>query len=459
MEKNKYDAIIIGSGQAGNPLMFDLSKRGKKVALVEMNKVGGSCINFGCTPTKTLIASSNLYHRVQTSHELGISVGKVELDFKNVMKRKNEIVNAFKGTIENAINRHENITLYRGKASFIDKSSLKITHDNGQEQIIQGEKIYIDVGSKPTIVPIDGLKEVKYLDSTSIMELTELPKHLVIIGTSYIALEFGQMFKRFGSKVTMIGRGDYILKKEDKDVSDRIQEILEEDGIKFMLNSSTEKVENNYGKVKVFIKSEQKKETIECSHLMLAVGRDPLTKDLGLESAGVEIDDRGYIKVDEKLKTTADNIYALGDVKGGPAFTHIAHDDYRIIIDHEFGEGKRSTKDRLVPFTLYTEPQLGRVGLTETQAIENGYDVKIGKLEMRQQGRAVEENYTKGFMKAVINKEDDKILGVSILGYQGGEIMAIVEVAMMAGMTYDKLRDAVFSHPSLSEILNYLFDI
>ena len=459
MEKNKYDAIIIGSGQAGNPLMFDLSKRGKKVALVEMNKVGGSCINFGCTPTKTLIASSNLYHRVQTSHELGISVGKVELDFKNVMKRKNEIVNAFKGTIENAINRHENITLYRGKASFIDKSSLKITHDNGQEQIIQGEKIYIDAGSKPTIVPIDGLKEVKYLDSTSIMELTELPKHLVIIGTSYIALEFGQMFKRFGSKVTMIGRGDYILKKEDKDVSDRIQEILEEDGIKFMLNSSTEKVENNYGKVKVFIKSEQKKETIECSHLMLAVGRDPLTKDLGLESAGVEIDDRGYIKVDEKLKTTADNIYALGDVKGGPAFTHIAHDDYRIIIDHEFGEGKRSTKDRLVPFTLYTEPQLGRVGLTETQAIENGYDVKIGKLEMRQQGRAVEENYTKGFMKAVINKEDDKILGVSILGYQGGEIMAIVEVAMMAGMTYDKLRDAVFSHPSLSEILNYLFDI
>ena len=459
MEKNKYDAIIIGSGQAGNPLMFDLSKRGKKVALVEMNKVGGSCINFGCTPTKTLIASSNLYHRVQTSHELGISVGKVELDFKNVMKRKNEIVNAFKGTIENAINRHENITLYRGKASFIDKSSLKITHDNGQEQIIQGEKIYIDVGSKPTIVPIDGLKEVKYLDSTSIMELTELPKHLVIIGTSYIALEFGQMFKRFGSKVTMIGRGDYILKKEDKDVSDRIQEILEEDGIKFMLNSSTEKVENNYGKVKVFIKSEQKKETIECSHLMLAVGRDPLTKDLGLESAGVEIDDRGYIKVDEKLKTTADNIYALGDVKGGPAFTHIAHDDYSIIIDHEFGEGKRSTKDRLVPFTLYTEPQLGRVGLTETQAIENGYDVKIGKLEMRQQGRAVEENYTKGFMKAVINKEDDKILGVSILGYQGGEIMAIVEVAMMAGMTYDKLRDAVFSHPSLSEILNYLFDI
>lgn len=459
MGNYKYDAIIIGSGQAGNPLMFDLSKRGKKVAMVEMNKVGGSCINFGCTPTKTLIASSNLYHRVETSHELGVNVENVELDFKAVMERKNKIVDAFKGTIEKAIDRHENIDLYEGKATFKDKNNLKITLNNGGEQTIYGEKIYIDVGSNPKVIPLDGLDKVKYLDSTSIMELNQLPEHLVIIGTSYIALEFGQMFKRFGSNVTMVGRGDTILKKEDKDVSDRVQEILEEDGVKFLLNTSTEKVDKNNGVIELYIKSDDKEETIRCSHLMLAVGRDPLTKDLGLESAGVEVDDKGYIKVDEKLQTTTDNIFALGDVKGGPAFTHIAHDDYRIVIDHEFGEGKRSTEDRLVPFTLYTEPQLGRVGLTEEAAIEKGYEVKIGKLEMRQQGRPVEENYTKGFMKAVINKKDNKILGVSILGYQGGEIMAVVEVAMMAGLTYDKLRDAIFSHPSLSEILNYLFDI
>lgn len=458
-EKKKYDAIIIGSAQSGNPLMFDLAKRGQKIAMIEKNEVGGSCINFGCTPTKTLIASSNLHHRVQKSEELGVIAENVKLDFKKVMDRKNHIIDRFRSSIEKGIEKSENIDLYRGVASFIDKNTINVKLNSGGEEKLKAEKIYINSGSKPNIIPLEGLEDVDYYTSTSIMELKELPEHLVIIGTGYIALEFGQMFKRFGSRVTMIGRGDYIIKDEDEDVSSRVQEILEEDGIEFLLNTHTKRVVKNGNKVDIYIEREGKEEKINCSHLMLAVGRNPATKELKLENAAVELDDKGNIKVNDRLQTTTEGIYALGDVKGGPQFTHIAYDDYRIVVDDVFGEKKRNINDRLVPFTLFIEPQLGRVGLTERQAKEKGYEIKIGKIEMSTVGRAIEENYTKGFMKAVINKKDDKILGVAILGYQGGEIMAIIEVAMMGEMNYQKLRDGIFTHPSLSEALNNLFDI
>lgn len=455
----KYDAIVIGSGQSGNPLTFDLNKRGLKVAMIEKNKLGGSCINFGCTPTKTLIASSNLHHRVKSSEELGVIAENVKLDFKKVMKRKNDIVRAFRGTVEKSIEGGENIDLYKGSANFIDKNTLSIDLNDGGNEKIYADKIYINSGSKPNIIPLDGLEKIQYLDSTSIMELEELPEHLVIIGTGYIALEFGQMFKRFGSQVTMIGRSGRILKNEDEDISDRIQEILEEDGIKFLLNTDSKKAEKSKDGIDLYIEEDKREEKLSCSHLMLATGRVPVTDSLNLENAGIELDDSGNIKVNDRLKTTADNIYALGDVKGGPQFTHIAYDDYRIVIDDVFGESKRNINDRLVPYTVYIEPQLGRVGLTEREAREKGYDIKVGKIEMSKQGRAIEENYTKGFMKTIVNKEDNKILGASILGYQGGEIMAIIEVAMMGGLTHDKLRDGIFTHPSLSETLNNLFDI
>ncbi len=458
-EIKKFDAIVIGSGQAGNPLMFDLADRGQKVAMIEKNELGGSCINSGCTPTKTLIASSTSYHRVQRSEELGVITENVELDFKKVMDRKNDIVKLFRSSIEKGIDSWENIELYEGLASFIDKNTVKISLNNGKEVKIQGDRVYINSGSKPNIIPIDGLKNVAYYDSTSIMELDELPEHLVIIGTGYIALEFGQMFKRFGSKVTMIGRGDYIIKHEDRDISTRIQEILEDEGIEILLNTDTKRVEKNGNKTNIYIESDGEEEKIECSHLMLATGRIAVTEGLKLENTQVKLDDNGNIKVDDKLKTDEDNIYALGDVKGGPQFTHIAHDDYRIVVDNIFETGKRSVKDRLVPFKLFIAPQLGRVGITEAQAKEDGYDVKIGKLEMRKLGRAIEKNLTEGFMKVVINKENHKILGAAILGYQGGEIMAIIQVAMMADMKYEEIRDAIFTHPSLSEALNNLFDI
>ncbi len=455
----KYHAIVIGSGQAGNPLAFDLSDRGQKVALIEKDQLGGACINFGCTPTKTLIASSNIHHRVKTSEALGVSSDNVRLDFKKIMTRKNNIVTAFRGTIERKIIVNKNIDLYRGTGSFIDKNTIKISSKETGEEKIYADKIYINVGSKPNIIPLDGLKEIDYHDSTSIMELDSLPEHLVIVGTGYIALEFGQMFRRFGSQVTMIGRSDSVLKKEDRDVSDRIQDILEKDGINFLLNTDTKRVEKDGHLINVYVDKDGKEEKISASHFMLAVGRVPATEELNLKNAGVELDDKGYIKVSDRLKTTSDNIYALGDVKGGPQFTHIARDDYRVVMDDVFGQGDRTIKDRLIPYTLYIEPQLGRVGLTEEEARNKGYNIVVSKIEMATQGRPIEENYTDGFMKAVINKDNDRILGVSILGYQGGEIMAIVEVAMMADMPYQRLRDGIFTHPSLSEILNDLFDI
>ncbi len=455
----KYDAIIIGSGQAGNPLVFDLAGRGQKVAIIEKNKLGGSCLNFGCTPTKTLIASANLYHRVHNSEELGVNVSNVELDFQKVISRKNEVVKSFREGLEKSIEDNENIDLYRGVGSFKDKNTVKIKLNDGGDIEISADKIFINTGSKPSRIPLKGLEHINHLNSTTIMELDELPERLVIIGTSYIALEFGQMFRRFGSQVTMIGRGDHIIKREDPDVSKRIQKILANEGIEFLLNTDTKTVEMNDNKIELLIEKNNQEEKIECSHLMLAVGRTFNTEELDLENAGVDTDDKGSIKVDERLKTTAENIYALGDVKGGPAFTHISYDDFRIVIDNLFGEGKRTLNDRLVPYTLFTQPQLGRVGITETEAKEKGYDVKIGKLEMKNVGKAIEDNYTEGFMKAVVNENDNKILGVAILGYQGGEIMAMVEVAMMAGLTYDKLRDGIFTHPSLSESLNNLFNI
>lgn len=458
-EAKKYDAIIIGSGQAGNPLMTELAERGQTVAMIEKNELGGSCINVGCTPTKTLIASSNLHHRVQNSEELGVFTKNVELDFKKVMKRKNDIVKAFRSPIEKGIEQNENIDLYKGKASFIDNHTILVQLNDGGEKRLKAEKIFINSGSKPNILPLKGLENVPYYDSTSIMELDELPEHLIILGTGYIALEFGQMFRRFGSKVTLIGRGDTIIKHEDLDISNRVQKILEEDGIEFLLNTETTGVESSEQKVILHYEKDNKKSKIECTHFMLATGRVPVTKELKLENTDVKVDDHGNIQVDDKLKTSADNIYALGDVKGGPQFTHIAYDDYRIVVDDLFGKGERNINDRMIPFTLYTEPQLGRVGLTEAQAKEKGFDIEIGKLEMKHLGRAIEEGITKGFMKAVINKENHEILGVAILGYQGGEILAMIQIAMMAGMKYEQLRDGIFTHPSLSEALNNLFDI
>ena len=458
-DTKNYDAIIIGSGQSGNPLMDYLTEKGQSVAMIERDKLGGSCVNYGCKPTKILIASSNLNHRISESEELGIVTENSHLDFQEVIKRKNDMVEASRKNVEKNTLSNEKVDLYRGIGSFVDKNTVSIKMNDGTQEKITGEKIFINTGARPNIIPLDGLDKIDYYDSTSIMELSELPEHLVIVGTGYIALEFGQMFSRFGSKVTMIGRDDKMLEREDDDVSTRLQKILEDEGIDILLSTDTNKVEKNKDKVDVHIEKNGKKEILTCSHFMLAVGRNPNSDDLNLENASVEADDKGIIKVDKKLKTTTDNIYAIGDIKGGAQFTHISYDDYRVIINNMFDDGTRNIDDRYEPYTLFTQPQLGKIGLSEEEAKEQGYDIEVSKIEMSKQGRLKGDNHTEGFIKAIVNKKDNKILGAAALSYQGGEIMAMIQIAMMGNLTYDKLRDGIFTHPSLSEMLNNLFDI
>ena len=383
----------------------------------------------------------------------------MQVIFQEVIKRKNDMVEASRKNVEKNTLSNEKVDLYRGIGSFVDKNTVSIKMNDGTQEKITGEKIFINTGARPNIIPLDGLDKIDYYDSTSIMELSELPEHLVIVGTGYIALEFGQMFSRFGSKVTMIGRDDKMLEREDDDVSTRLQKILEDEGIDILLSTDTNKVEKNKDKVDVHIEKNGKKEILTCSHFMLAVGRNPNSDDLNLENASVEADDKGIIKVDKKLKTTTDNIYAIGDIIGGAQFTHISYDDYRVIINNMFDDGTRNIDDRYEPYTLFTQPQLGKIGLSEEEAKEQGYDIEVSKIEMSKQGRLKGDNHTEGFIKAIVNKKDNKILGAAALSYQGGEIMAMIQIAMMGNLTYDKLRDGIFTHPSLSEMLNNLFDI
>ncbi len=465
-ENKKYDAIVIGSGQAGNPIAFEYASKKLKVALIENNKIGGSCINYGCTPSKALIASSDLYSDMKKSEELGIKAENIEVDFQKIMKRKNKIVEGSRSSIEKSVENNEYIDLYRGTASFIDDKNINIDLFEGSDIQISADKIFINTGSAPNILDLEGLSEVEYYDSTSIMELGELPQHLVIIGTGYIALELGQMYAKLGSKVTMIGRGDKIVDKEDNDISDEIKKILEKDGIVFKLNKSSKSVSEVNGKIEVSIegnksddelKNNISKEKITGSHLLIATGRNPNSKSLKLENTSIETDDKGYIKTNKYLETDAENIFALGDVKGGPKFTHVSYDDYRVVMEYLFGEKKRHIDDRILSYTLYVQPQLGRIGLNEKQATDKNIEYKVLKIDMKNQSRAKAESKTDGFMKALIDKKTNKILGASILGYQGGEVMAMIQIAMIADQKCDILKNGMFSHPSISESLNNLF--
>lgn len=467
MENNKhYDAIVIGSGQAGKPIAFEYASKKMKVALIENNKLGGSCINYGCTPSKALIASSSLYSDMKNSNELGIKADNVSIDFQKIIQRKNKIVEAFRSSIEKSVEEDEFIDLYRGTAGFIDDKNIKIDMSEGRTVEISGDRIFINTGSSPNIIDLEGLSEVKYYDSSSIMDLEELPQHLMIIGTGYIALELGQMYSKLGSKVTMIGRGDKIIDKEDDDISEEVKKILEKDGIVFELNSSPVSVGSAGDKIVLKLESSESEDSkldqrstkeIIGSNLLIATGTIPNTSSLRLNNTNIKTDDRGYIKTDKYLRTDAENIFALGDVKGGPEFTHVSYDDYRIVMDYIFGSKKRNIEDRILSYTLFTQPQLGRIGMNEKQAMDKGIVYEVVKVNMRNQARAIEESKTDGFMKAIIEKKNKKILGASILGYQGGEIMSMIQIAMIGNLKCFDLKNMMFSHPSLSESLNNLF--
>lgn len=452
-----FDTIIIGAGQAGAPLSQALAKSGECIALIEEQFVGGTCINFGCTPTKTMVASAEVAYLAQRSQDYGVIVQDVSVEMKQVKARKNAIVKSFRESSRKRI-IDSGVELIKGTATFIDKKIVKIVTVDSQSRTITADKVVINAGGRPRIPNIEGLSEVSYLNSTSIMELESVPEHLIILGGGYIAIEFGQMFRRFGSEVTIIQHSDQLLGREDADVAEMIQSILEEDGIKVTLNTHTTAVEKDGDKgVRLIADTPQGQITLNGSHLLVAAGRVPNSDRLDLDKTFVETDQRGFIKVNGRLETNIPGIYATGDIKGGPAFTHIAYDDFRILKANLLEDANFSMENRLVPYVLFSDPQLGRIGLSEKEAQDRKINYQVAKIPMNYIARALEVDRPRGFIKALVDPDSQMILGAAVLGFEGGEIMAMLEIAMMGELPYPKLRDGIFAHPTLAEGLNTLF--
>ena len=453
-----YDAIVIGAGQAGVPLAKKLAQAGKKTALIEKRYVGGTCVNDGCTPTKTMLASAKAAYMASQSKLLGVNIKSFKVDIKQVKKRKDDIVKLFRNGSQDGLEQTKGLELIFGEATFTGEKTISVKLNGGGKSEMKADLVFLNTGCKAIIPDIDGLHGIDYLTSTSILELDEVPKHLLVIGGNYIGLEFGQMFRRFGSKVTVIEKGPRIVSREDEDVSEEITKILEAEQIKILTNAQTQKVRKTAkGNISATVSVSGKERNIKCSHVLVAVGRAPQTEGLGLDKTGVKTDERGFIKVDDKLETNVKGIYALGDVKGGPAFTHISYNDYTIVYRNLFEGTNYTTKDRPVPYCMFTDPQLGRVGLDETEAKKQGLKVKIAKLPMEYVARAIETGDTRGFMKAVVDAKTKKILGATVLGPEGGELMTMLQLAMEGDITYDRIRYCVFAHPLYAESLNNLF--
>jgi pyruvate/2-oxoglutarate dehydrogenase complex dihydrolipoamide dehydrogenase (E3) component len=442
----KYDAIIIGSGQAGNPLSSALTDRGWSVALIEKSYLGGTCINTGCTPTKTMIASAQVAHYARNAKKWGVNTSNVSVDLPAVVARKNAVVQSFRDGQQRRVDKHPKLRLYRAVARFLSPRQVQVG-----DEILESDKIFIDTGTRPDPPRISGIDSVGYLTNESLMELQELPEHLLILGGGYIGLEFGQMFRRFGSRVTIIHRSGQILGQEDSDVAVALQKTLEAEGIEFHLNANSTKVEKQKNEISLTVDTVSGPQTFRGSHLLAAIGRVPNTDDLGVNKAGIALDPHGYIKVNEQLATSVPGIWALGDVKGGPAYTHISYNDYQIVYGNLI-EGKNLTiVNRYVPYSLFTDPQLGRVGMTERQARASGRKLKIGTYPMSSVARAIERDETTGFMKIIIDAETDRILGASILGVEGGETVQILGAMILADAPYTVLKGAVYIHPTLAE--------
>ena len=458
MAAQHYDAVVIGSGQGGNPLAGALAGAGRKTAVIEREHVGGTCINEGCTPTKTMVASAKVAYLDRRSADYGVRNGPVNVDMVEVRRRKRAIVDTFRGGSEQRLEDAENLELIRGEARFTGPKELEVRLDRGEAVRISAENVFINVGARPGSVPVDGLDAVPTLDSTKIMELDEVPEHLLVLGGGYVGIEFAQMFRRFGSEVTVVQRGPQLLSREDADVAKAVAEILHGDGVEVLLDTEAQGVrQDESGGIRLTVNEAAGERTLSGSHLLVAAGRPPNTDLLNLEAAGIETDERGFVEVNERLETNVPGVYALGDAKGGPAFTHISYDDYRVIEANLLNGENATITDRLVPYTVFIDPQLGRVGLSEAEAREQGRDVRVASIPMSYVPRALEMAESRGMMKAVIDGETSEILGCAILGVEGGEIMAMIQIAMMGKLPYTALRDGVFAHPTLAESLNKLF--
>jgi pyruvate/2-oxoglutarate dehydrogenase complex dihydrolipoamide dehydrogenase (E3) component len=449
----KYDAIVIGSGQGGNPLAYRLADLGWSVALIEKKDLGGTCINVGCTPTKTMVHRAQVAYYARNAARWGVNASNVSADLAKIVAQKDEVVLSFRGSQQKQVDKRPNLRLYRRHARFVAPHQLEV----GDERL-ESEKIFIDVGGRPSFPAIPGLDNLACLTNETIMQITTVPEHLLILGGGYIGLEFGQMFRRFGSRVIILHTGKQIVSREDPEIAAELQKALEAEGVQFVLNARTTRAETKNGQITLSFESSAGSSKVSGSHFLVATGRNPNTDDLGLEKAGVETDKSGYIKVNGRLETNVPGVWALGDCKGGPAFTHLAYNDFQIIYGNLI-EGKNlSIENRLVPSCVFTDPQLGGVGMTEKEARAKGHKLKIGRCPMTHVARAIERGETAGLMKLVVDASNDRILGASILASEGGELVQILGTLMLANQPYTLLKGAIYIHPTLAEGVFFLMN-
>jgi pyruvate/2-oxoglutarate dehydrogenase complex dihydrolipoamide dehydrogenase (E3) component len=453
----QYDAIVIGSGQAGTPLSMALAQAGMRTAVVERKHVGGTCVNEGCTPTKTMVASGRVAYLARRAADYGVHTGPISIDLTKVRQRKRDIVDSFRNRSQSRIENTTNLELIFGVASFHGAKTVAVRTNDGGQRVLSANYIFINAGTRASRPKLEGLDTVPVLDNFSIMELDAVPEHLLVLGGGYIGLEFGQLFRRFGSRVTIVQSAGQLLTREDPDIAEEVAKILQQDGVEIVLNAKATRVGYADGAIRLDVQQPGRTTTLVGSHLLVATGRVSNADTLNVQAAGIQTDARGFIKVTDRLETTGNGIYALGDIKGGPAFTHISYDDFRIIRANLLQKGSASTKDRQVPYALFIDPQLGRIGLTEAEARAQSRKFRVARLPMTSIARALEVDETRGFMKAIVDAESNQILGAAVLGIEGGEVMSALEIAMMGKLPYTALRDGTFAHPTLAESLNNLF--
>jgi pyruvate/2-oxoglutarate dehydrogenase complex dihydrolipoamide dehydrogenase (E3) component len=445
----RYDAIVIGTGQSGPPLASRMADEGLKVAVIERKRFGGTCVNVGCVPTKTLVASARAAYIARRAADFGIAIrGAVKVDMRKVKARKDAIVNKGTRGIANWMKSTDNVTVYKGHARFEGPKTVRV---NGE--LLEAERIFINVGGRASVPDMPGIKDVPYLTNSTMLDVDVLPEHLIVIGGSYIGLEFAQMYRRFGSRVTVIEMGERLISREDPEVSDAVREILESEGITVRLKAECISARMRGKKIGVGLDCADASKQATGSHLLLAVGRVPNTDDLGLDKAGVQTDKRGFITVDDELKTNVPGIWAIGDCNGRGAFTHTSYNDYEIVAANLLDGGKRRVSDRIPTYALFIDPPLGRAGLSEREARATGKRLLAGKLKMSSVGRARERSETLGFMKMVVDADSERILGAAILGIEGDEVVQSILDLMYAGVSYRQIERAMYIHPTVMEYL------
>ncbi len=445
----RFDAIIIGTGQAGPPLAVRLAAAGRKTAILERKRIGGTCVNVGCIPTKTLIASARAAHVARRGRDFGVVIdGPVGIDMVRVKARKDEVVAQSNNGVTKWLKNAPNVTLIQGHGRFESPRTIRV-----DDRLLEAPEIFINTGGRPTVPKLEGVGDVPFLTSTDMMDIDFLPEHLIVVGGSYVGLEFAQMYRRFGSRVTVVEMAPRIVAREDEEVSTAIQAMLEGEGIAFRLNAQCLRLNKRDGGVSIHVSCEQDPRDIEGSHVLLAVGREPNTHDLGLDRAGVATNARGYIDVDDELRTSAPGIWALGDVNGRGAFTHTSYNDYEIVAANLLDDDRRRVSDRITVYALFTDPPLARVGMSEREVRASGRPALSGKMMMTRVGRARERSETQGFMQVLVDAETKRILGAALLGIEADEAIHCIIDVMAAGQPYTVISRTVHIHPTVAELI------